>query len=109
LTAGIYEPGGTTSLGSTALGEAFANFGFFGILALPMWTWLGCRFPIGGHQGKAFDLVSPVAFIMFIWFARGTLAESALLLVGALMLIYLLRLAPRFEIPRGQSARQALN
>lgn len=109
LSAGIYEPGGTTSLGSTALGEAFANCGFFGILALPVWTWLACRFPTGSYQRKAFGLVSPVAFIMFIWFARGTFAESALLMAGALVLIRVLRLEPGRDVPQGHSSRRALS
>jgi O-antigen polysaccharide polymerase Wzy len=93
LSGNLYEPGETTSLASTALGEAYANFGIFGIFVLPAVTWFACRYTDRlSRSGNTFSLASGAAFIMFIWFARGTFAESLILFLGTLLLIWILRL-----------------
>jgi oligosaccharide repeat unit polymerase len=93
LSANLYESGETTSLASTALGEAYANFGIFGILVLPGVTYFACRYTDRlSRSGNTFGLASGAAFIMFVWFARGTFAESLILFLGALLLVWILRL-----------------
>lgn len=93
ITASVYEPGADTSLGSTSLGEAFANFGFFGILVSPLFTWLVLRYSerlavaSGMHA-----LLSAVSFIMLLSFARSTFSMNAVSLIGAALLIWVLRL-----------------
>jgi oligosaccharide repeat unit polymerase len=93
LSANLYESGETTSLASTALGEAYANFGIFGIFLLPGVTWFACRYTDRlSRSGRTFSVASGAAFIMLIWFARGTFAESTVLFLGALLLAWVLRL-----------------
>jgi hypothetical protein len=93
LAANLYEPGESTSLASTALGEAYANFGFVGIFWLPAMTWAAFRFTDHlARAGKSYSLASGVLFVMFIWVARGTFAESVILLGGAVLLISIFRL-----------------
>jgi hypothetical protein len=95
IAANLYQPGEVTSLNSTALGEAVANFGFGGIFVLPLFTWGVARYtgrlaiPDGQHA-----LLSAVSFVMLIWFARSTFAENAMTLIGAGVLIWTFRLEP---------------
>jgi hypothetical protein len=98
LAASLYEPGGETSLASTALGEAYANFGCLGILIFPLWSWLICWLARRFVNGRS-SLTSSVLFIALIWFVRGTLAESMVLTTGALALIHLLTLEPLVDDP----------
>lgn len=92
LAAQLYEPGVTTSLGSTALGEAYANFGFLGILVLPLFTGLALRYSEWlAAAGAKHALLSAVSFVAFIWFARSTFAETAMTLIGAALLIWMLK------------------
>lgn len=93
ITANLYEPDSGTTLGSTALGEAWANFGVLGVLVLPLFTWFALR--LSERLTAACDrhaLLSAVSFVMFIWFARGTFAETSMSLIGAALLIWALRL-----------------
>jgi oligosaccharide repeat unit polymerase len=102
LAASLYEPGEITSLNSTALGEAWANFGPFGIFVLPFFTWFALRFSERlTSPCKRHTLLSAVSFVVFIWFARATFAENAMTLIGAALLIWMLRLE------RGLSVRTA--
>lgn len=92
VAASRYEPGGNTSLNATALGEAYANFGIFGLALLPVVTWIACRYTDRlTRAGKSNSLTSAVAFVMFIWFARVTFAESAILFLGAAIFIWAFR------------------
>ena len=91
--ATFYLPGETTSLCSTALGEACANFGLAGIVALPLCT-LGVVFYTkylargpGGHP-----LLSAVSFVVLIWLARCTFAENVINLMEVALLIWALKL-----------------
>ena len=93
ITAGNYEPGAETTLGSTALGEACANFGLLGVFVLPLFTWVALRYSerlTMAHERHT--LLSAVSFVLFIWFARATLAETSMSLVGGALLIWVLRL-----------------
>jgi hypothetical protein len=104
LAANLYEPGESTSLASTALGEAYANFGFVGIFWLPAMTWVAFRLTdLLAKAGKTYSLASGVLFVAFIWVARGTFAESVLLLGGAALLILIFRLERGLNVARDVS------
>lgn len=93
LAAGLYEPGEITSLGSTTLGEACANFGLFGIFVLPLFTWLALwysRWLTAAYERHS--LLSSVSFTMSIWLVRFTFAETAMTLMGVALLIRILKL-----------------
>jgi hypothetical protein len=93
LVATLYLPGGTTSMNSTALGEACANFGIFGIFVLPIFTYFVFSYTdLLARRGERHDLVSAVSFVMLIWIARSTFAENAMTLIGAVFLIWALKL-----------------
>jgi len=100
LAASLYQPGDITSLGSTALGEAWANFGILGIFVLPLFTWLALRYSEWlAAAGARHALLSAVSFALFIWFARGTFAESVMTLLGAVLLMWILKLEKGLYIP----------
>ncbi len=88
-----YLPGEATSLCSTALGEACANFGPAAIAVLPLFT-LGVaaytRYLARRPGGR--PLLSAVSFVVLIWFARCTFAENVFNLAAVAALIWLLRL-----------------
>jgi hypothetical protein len=91
--AAFYMPGETTSLCATAAGEAYANFGLASILVLPLFTWGMVKytnFLTRGEGGR--PLMSAVAFVIVIWFARCTFAENAINLLEAALLIWAFRL-----------------
>ncbi len=93
LAARLYQPGETTSLGSTALGEAYANFGLAGILVLPFLTGLAALFDRRmARQGHTDSLTSAVSFVMFIAFVRFPFAENTLTWIAALLAIGALKL-----------------
>jgi oligosaccharide repeat unit polymerase len=93
LAAGLYEPGEITSLGSTTLGEACANFGLFGIFVLPLLTWLAlCYSKWLSAAYERHSLLSAVSFTMSIWLVRFTFAETAMTLMGVALLIWILKL-----------------
>jgi hypothetical protein len=88
-----YLPGETTSLCSTALGEACANFGPGSIVVLPLFT-LGVawytKYLARGSAGR--PLLSAVSFVVLIWFARCTFAENVINLLEVALLIWIFRL-----------------
>jgi oligosaccharide repeat unit polymerase len=93
ITAARYEPGETTTLGSTALGEAYANFGFWGIFVLPLFTGLALRYSEWLTAAcERHTLLSAVSFVMFVWYARATFAENSISLIGVAILIRVLKL-----------------
>jgi oligosaccharide repeat unit polymerase len=111
LAAELYEPGQTTSLGATALGEAYANFGFAGMLVMPL---LACLAVVCGNRmaGGSHSLMAAVSFVMFAAFVRFPFAENALTWLAALGLIWALQLekgmqlpAESFRPPQGSGAR----
>lgn len=99
LAAQLYEPGESTSLGSTSLGEAYANFGIAGILVLPALTWFAvwCDKRIS-RSGNHF-LLSAVSFVMFIGFVRFPFAENSLTWIAALLVIWALKLERGLVLP----------
>jgi oligosaccharide repeat unit polymerase len=107
LAAQLYEPGKATSLGSTALGEAYGNFGVAGILVMPLLTWLaassGERF---ARAGGRHSLMSAVSFVMFIAFVRFPFAENAMTWIAALLAIWALQLESGPGLPAEGFRRQ---
>ena len=102
ITAAHYEPGSETTLGSTAFGEAYANFGFAGIMVLPLFTWFALWYSswlTAVLERRA--LLTAVSFILFIWFARATFAGNSISLIGAALLIWVLRLEKELCLPAG--------
>jgi oligosaccharide repeat unit polymerase len=100
LAAQLYEPGAATSLGSTTLGEAYANFGVAGILVLPLLTWFAvfCSTRLAGAGGKH-NLMSAVSFVMFIAMVRFPFAENTLTWMAALLAIWAFRLEKGIGLP----------
>jgi hypothetical protein len=102
LAAQLYEPAKATSLGSTALGEAYGNFGVAGILVMPLLTWLavstGKRL---ARAGGRHSLMSAVSFVMFIAFVRFPFAENAMTWIAALLAIWALQLESGLGLPPG--------
>jgi hypothetical protein len=89
----FYLPGETTSLCSTALGEACANFGPLSILAMPLFTALVVGYSnclARARNGR--PLLSAVSFVVLIWFARCTFAENVINLLIVALLIRMLKL-----------------
>lgn len=88
-----YLPGEPTSLCSTALGEACANFGPASIAVLPLFTLAVAgytKYLARGPGGR--PLLSAVSFVVLIWFARCTFAENVFNLIEVAALIWVLRL-----------------
>jgi oligosaccharide repeat unit polymerase len=100
LAAELYEPGQATSLGATALGEAYANFGAAGMLVMPL---LACLAVACGNRMARADgshsLMAAVSFVMFVAFVRFPFAENALTWIAALALIWALKLEKGLELP----------
>ncbi len=93
LAAQLYEPGETTSLGSTVLGEAYGNFGVAGLFIPPLLTWLAISCgELMARAGRGHSLMSAVSFVMFIAFVRFPFAENALTWIAALLVIWALKL-----------------
>jgi oligosaccharide repeat unit polymerase len=107
VAASLYEPGANTSLNATALGEAYANFGVCGFALLPVVTWIACRYTDRQNRtGRGNSLASAVAFVMLIWFARVTLAESLLLFLGAGIFIWVFGFDKQLKIRSQQDPAQ---
>ena len=95
-----YLPGETTSLCATALGEAYANFGYASLLVLPIFTLLVIQYSAClSRRVDGGALLSAVSFVVLIWFARCTFAENVFNLVEAAFLIWLLRLDVGLHLP----------
>jgi hypothetical protein len=100
LAAQLYEHTATTSLGSTALGEAYGNFGVAGILAMPLLTWLAvaCGERIA-RAGAKHTLMAAVSFVMFVAFVRFPFAENTMTWIAALLAIWALKLENGLSLP----------
>jgi len=91
--ANIYEPGETTSLAATQLGELYANFGVFSVVLLPLITALILLLSESLTQEiEKRILVSAVVFLLLIWSARATFEDNLINFLCTLLLIWGLRL-----------------
>lgn len=87
--AKIYQPGIPSSMNSTALGEMWANFGYFTILLIPLFTFLimGIGNYLYNHLNKRV-LLNSVLFVILIWMARSVFADNFQLLVLSFLMIW---------------------
>jgi oligosaccharide repeat unit polymerase len=88
-----YEPGETTSLAATQLGELYANFGPLSVLLLPLLTLMimfGSEAGIGWIAEHA--ITSSVVFVLIIWTVRSTFEDNFITFLAALVIIRALRL-----------------
>jgi len=88
-----YEPGSTTSLAATQLGELFANFGPLSVLLLPLFT-LMIMYASETHIKWLINrtLTSSVFFVLIIWAVRSTFEDNFITFLAALAIIRALRL-----------------
>lgn len=98
--AKIYEPGATTSLAATQLGELYANFGAFSVVLLPLITililWLSESLT---QEIEKRILLSTVVFLLLIWSARSTFEDNFINFLLTLLLIWGLRLGQGLCFP----------
>lgn len=91
--AKLYEPGEVTSLGTTQLGELYANFGVFTVLLLPFITimilLLSAKLT---PKIESHALLLAVLFLSLIWFARTSFEDNFITFVFAAALMWVLRL-----------------
>jgi len=91
--AKLYEPGEVTSLGTTQLGELYANFGAFVFLLLPSITiiilFLSAKLT---PNMESHALLSAVLFLLMISFARASFEDNFITFVFAVVLMWGLRL-----------------
>jgi hypothetical protein len=91
--AKLYEPGEVTSLGTTQLGELYANFGAFAVLLLPLFTimilFLSAQLTrkIENHV-----LLLAILFLLLIWFARTSFEDNFVTFLFSMLLVWGLRL-----------------
>jgi hypothetical protein len=103
LLAGLYEPGETTSLGATQLGELYANFGPLCVVLLPCLT---AAVMLASHSAtlrNGHPLVMPVLFLLSLFAIRTSLEDSVITVVVAMALLWGLRLG----LTRRHSGRSA--
>jgi hypothetical protein len=100
LIAKLYEPGQVTSLGTTQLGELYANFGVLSVVLLPFITVLILLLSerlmqkCGEHA-----LMSAVLFVLLIWYARSSFEDNFITFLLALLLVRGLQLERGLCIP----------
>ena len=100
LIAKLYEPGEATSLGTTQLGELYANFGVLSVLLLPFVTALILLLSDKLAQRiERHALLSPVLFLLLIWYARSSFEDNFITFLFALVLIRVLRLERGLRLP----------
>jgi len=90
--AKIYQPGIRSSMNSTALGEAWANFGYLVIPLIPIFTVLIMK--IGDHlfnHREKQTLLTSVLLVILAWMARSVFAENFQVLVISFLIIWALR------------------
>lgn len=107
--ARCYVPGEETSLCATALGEAYANFGVFSLVALPVFSWMVVKFTRWlPRQGRNSALMTTVSFSVLIWFARCTFAENVMNLILISVFIWSLRLEKNLYLGKIAVPREGL-
>ncbi len=99
--AKLYEPGEVASLGTTQLGELYANFGVLAVLLLPLFTTLILLFStklVGRSENHA--LLLAVIFLLSISFARTSFEDNFITFCFSAFLIWGLRLQRGLCVPR---------
>lgn len=90
--ASVYLPREETSLNATALGEMYANFGPFTILLFPLLSLSMVFLTAWAAKKQArHGLLLPLLFVLAIWAARSSIADSVVMLLLAYFLIFVLR------------------
>jgi hypothetical protein len=91
--AKLYEPGEVTSLGTTQLGELYANFGVFVVILLPSFTimilFLSAKLT---SKMESQALLLAVLFLLMICFARASFEDNFITFVFTVVLMWGLRL-----------------
>ena len=92
ILAELYEPGVTVSYNSTALGEMYANFGYFTVLLLPFFSIVilllsNC---IMAHINRRI-LLSTVIFMLLAWISRSIFAGNFIKFILCMIIIWGLR------------------
>jgi hypothetical protein len=108
LIARLYEPGQVTSLGTTQLGELYANFGALSVLLLPFITALILL--LSERLTRKIEkhvLLSAVLFVLLIWYARSSFEDNFITFLFALLMIRGLQLERGLCLP-GQSRPASL-
>ena len=109
LIARLYEPGEDTSLGTTQLGELYANFGVLSVLLLPFVTVLILLLSDRLAQRiERHALLSAVLFLLLIWFARSSFEDNFITFLFAWILIWGLSLEQSLCFPSERRRASAL-
>jgi hypothetical protein len=88
MIARLYEPGQVTSLGTTQLGELYANFGALSVLLLPFITLLILLLSERlERKCEEHALLSAVLFVLLIWYARSSFEDNFVTFLFALLLV----------------------
>ena len=91
--AKLYEPGEVTSLGTTQLGELYANFGVLVVVLLPLFTIWILMLSIKLTNGiQKHCLLSVVLFLLLIWFARTSFEDNFITFLFSVLLVWGFRL-----------------
>lgn len=98
LIARLYEPGELTSLGTTQLGELYANFGGLSVLLLPIMTAL-TLFLSRTRTIRNHVLMSAALFLLFIWCTLTSFEDNFITFLCVLLLIYVLRFQGKISMP----------
>ncbi len=87
--AKLYEPGEVTSLGTTQLGELYANFGVFVVVLLPFFTIMILVLSTKLTQKiESHTLLLAALFVLFIWVARTSFEDNFVTFVFTALLIW---------------------
>jgi hypothetical protein len=91
--AKLYEPGEVTSLGTTQLGELYANFGVLVVILLPLLTMLMLLLSVKlAARGEKHALLLPVLFLLAIWLARTSFEDNFITFLFSMLLVWVFRL-----------------
>jgi oligosaccharide repeat unit polymerase len=95
--AKLYEPGEVTSLGTTQLGELYANFGVFAVLLLPFITVLILLLSAKlARKSESNALLLAVLFLLLISLARTSFEDNFITFLFSMLLVWGLRLQSGF-------------
>ncbi|HBG73897.1 MAG: hypothetical protein A2X25_03230 [Chloroflexi bacterium GWB2_49_20] len=92
VLAKIYQPGIPSSMSSTALGEMWANFGYFSIFLMPIFTFV--LMSLGHYIQKHINkmvLLNSYLFVILIWMARSVFGDNFQILIVSILIIWGMR------------------